>query len=311
MTTLNQQLVGSLALLDSAKGSLYGFFDDMDYETYRKIPAVNYSSLKHMMRSPLAYRYFMDNPRPSTPAMDLGKHTHRMILEPNQVGDFAVWGELEGQKVRRGKIWDEFQAECAISNKQVITKDERAGMIGMAQAVRKSALAMRYLDGGRSEISCVWRDKKFNRDCKGRFDKVILIGGKPHIVDLKTTRDSRPMRFGNEAYRLGYHIQLAMYEEGYRIITGETPKMIEVAVENKPPYELVVYEVSDDVLFQGHEDYTRLMKLLGESERTGVWPPSEESITTLSLPSYAYGSDADEFSFADLIEGESEHAEAN
>lgn len=304
MSAIHQQLVDSLAAMDAARPIEYGFFDDMSYEKYRAIPAVNYSTLKNMMRSPLAYRYFIDNPRPSTPAMDLGKHTHRMILEPNTVGDFAVWGELEGQNVRRGKVWDEFRAECAISNKQVITKDERAGMIGMATAVRKSALAMRYLDGGHSEVSCVWRDKKFNRDCKGRFDKVILIGGKPHIVDLKTTRDCRPMRFGNEAYRMGYHIQLAMYEDGYRVITGETPKMIEIAVENKPPYELVVYEVSDDVLFQGHEDYVRLMKLLAESERTGAWPPAEESITTLSLPSYAYGSDADEFTFDDLVEAE-------
>jgi hypothetical protein len=184
-------------------------------------------------------------------------------------------------------------------------------MIGMAQAVRKSALAMRYLDGGHSEISCVWRDKKFNRDCKGRFDKVIIIGGKPYIVDLKTTRSCNPFRFGNEAYRLGYPIQLYMYQEGYRLITGEIPTMIEIAVENNPPHELAVFSINDDVLWAGQQQYERSMKMLAESERTGVWPPANESILDLSLPAHAYGSDADEYNFTDLLEGESEHAEAN
>jgi hypothetical protein len=306
--TLHEQLSASLAV--NLMPVQYGFFEDMEYDEYRRIDAINYSSLKCMMRSPLAYRYFMDHPKTATAAMQLGSHAHRMILEPNKTGDFAVWGEVAGQNVRRGKVWEDFQAECAASGKKVITKDEREGMIGMSAAVRKSALAMRYLDGGRAEVSCVWRDKQFDRACKGRFDKIIFIGGQPHIVDLKTTRDCRPMRFGNEAYRMGYHLQLWMYEEGYRVLTGERPKMIEIAVENKPPYELCVFDVTEDVLYAGREDYVRLVKMLCESERTGIWPPSEESITNLTLPSYAYGSDADEFSFSDLTEGE-DNAQAN
>jgi len=301
--TLNEQLTASIELCDKQPIE-YGFFEDMDYEEYHKIDALNYSSLKYMRRSPMAYRYFMDRPQKATPAMVLGSHTHRMILEPNKTGDFAIWGEVAGQNVRRGKVWEDFQAECAASGKQIITKDEREGMVGMSAAVRKSSMAMRFLDGGRSEVSCVWQDRKFGRPCKGRFDKVKLISGKPHIVDLKTTRDCRPIRFGNEAYRLGYHIQLWMYEEGYYVLTGERPKMIEVAVENKPPYELCVFEIPEDVLFAGQQDYVRLVQKLAESERTGVWPPAEEAITDLTLPSYAYGSDADEFSFSDLIEGE-------
>jgi hypothetical protein len=147
--------------------SEYGFFDNMPFEEYRKIDAVNYSSLKHMKRSPLAYRYFMDHPTQPSPQMILGNHTHRMILEPETVGDFALWGEVEGQNVRRGKVWDAFQAECALSHKEVITKDERTAMVGISTAVRKSPLAMRFLDGFRSEVTMVWRDKRFDRDCKG------------------------------------------------------------------------------------------------------------------------------------------------
>lgn len=288
--TFNEQLVASI----------YGVFEDMPFEEYCKVDAVNYSSLKHMKRSPLTYRYFKDNPISATAAMILGGHTHRMLLEPNKVGDFAIWGEMAGQNVRRGKVWEDFQAEAFATGRQVITKDELGSMVNISAAVRKSAIAMRYLDGGHAEVTAVWKDPKFNRACKGRFDKLIMIGGRMHIVDLKTCRDSQPFRFGNEAYRMGYHIQLAMYQEGYRILMGEAPVMVEIAVETKPPYEITVFNVNDDVLWKGMDDYTRLMKMLSESERTGNWPPAEESMTDLTLPSYAYGSDADEYNFAEL-----------
>jgi hypothetical protein len=284
--------------------SEYGFFDNMPFEEYRKIDAVNYSSLKHMKRSPLAYRYFMDHPTQPSPQMILGNHTHRMILEPETVGDFALWGEVEGQNVRRGKVWDAFQAECALSHKEVITKDERTAMVGISTAVRKSPLAMRFLDGFRSEVTMVWRDKRFDRDCKGRLDKTGIISGTPFIADLKTAKDCSKFSFGNAAYRLGYHIQLSMYREGFHVLTGEDPEMYEVAVENKPPYELAVYSVPDEVLAKGQEDYEFLMKTLCECERTNAWPPAEEAITDLSLPSYAYGSDADDFTFNDLVEAD-------
>jgi hypothetical protein len=103
---------------------------------------------------------------------------------------------------------------------------------------------------------------------------------------------------------MGYHIQLAMYREGFRVLTGEDPEMYEIAVENKPPYELTVFSVPDEVLAKGQEDYEFLMRQLCECESTNNWPPAEESITDLSLPSYAYGSDADEFTFNDLVEAD-------
>jgi hypothetical protein len=303
MSVLHDQLIASHVLEDlkAVSSHHYGFTPNMSFEEYCKIPAVNYSSLKHMKRSPLSYRYFKDHPVPPTDAMVLGNHTHRMILEPETVGDFALWGEVEGQNVRRGKVWDTFQAECALSQKQVITRQERAAMVNISTAVRKSPLAMRFLDGHISEVTMVWRDKRFDRDCKGRLDKTGRISAVPFIADLKTAKDCSKFSFGNAAYRLGYHIQLAMYREGFRTLTGEDPEMYEIAVENKPPYELTVFSIPDEVLAKGQEDYEFLMRKLCECERTDSWPPAEESITDLSLPSYAYGSDADDFNFSDLI----------
>ena len=88
-----------------------GFVENMPYEEYAAVKAINFSQLRPMMRSPLAYRWAMDNPEPETDAQKIGTVVHRMILEPNNLGELAVWGNLEDQKVRRGKVWDAFQEE--------------------------------------------------------------------------------------------------------------------------------------------------------------------------------------------------------
>lgn len=290
-----------LALLESTKIELsdlprlaYGFHDRVEFSEYARIPALNYSTLKHMMRSPMSYKWHRDNPQPPTDAMQLGTAAHRVILEPDRVGDFAVW---DGGR-RYGKTWDAFVAEH--SDRQILTAEQRDNLIGVSVAVRKCAAAKRYLAAGTSEISLLWRDKAAVRDFKGRIDH-LLVESSPLIADLKTTRDCRPFKFGNEAYRLGYHMQAAMYADGYYYLTGKLPRVVIIAVENKPPYETAVYRVSDEILHQGHEDYMRLVAQLEECERSDNWPPALETETDLSLPTYAYGSGDDDLTDLQLI----------
>ena len=273
----------------------FGIFERMGFEEYQRIPALNYSALKHMMRSPLHYRWHADNPMIPTEEMRLGNAIHRAILEPDTVGDIACF-----DGIRRGRVWDQFCQDNF--DKLIITKKQGDLLVTMVAATRTSQTAMRYLGAsGPSEVSLVWRDKAAGIDCKGRIDKLAHVGGKPFIVDLKSCRDCQPFRFGNEAYRLGYHIQLAMYRGGYFYLTGELPDVVEIAVESKPPHEIAVYTIPEEVLQQGHDDYARLVRRVMECEESGEWPPALETETDLSLPSYAYGDLGDDLSELQLI----------
>ena len=51
---------------------------------YRRMPGVNYSALKHMLRSPMHYKYMRDNPPEPTAAMRLGTMVHMAVLEPEK-----------------------------------------------------------------------------------------------------------------------------------------------------------------------------------------------------------------------------------
>jgi hypothetical protein len=241
----------------------------------------------------------LDNPQPPTPAMILGTATHRMILEPERAGDLAVWGEGEGENVRRGKVWDSFQATHA--DKLIVTKAERDAMVGMAVAARKYAPIYKYAAAkGKTEVVMVWRDPASGRLFKGRADKLCKPGHA--IFDLKTTRGCQKYKFGAQAYQLGYHIKMAMYWSGYQAITGEDPKLILGAIESKAPHESAVYRVTTDVILQGLEDLGALLTKLAACEESGCWPAAEPEEIELSLPSYAYPQESDDLSDLELVE---------
>lgn len=267
------------AQADHEDGFVYG----MSFEDYCAVDALNGSALVHMRRSPMYYAWMFDHPQPPTPAMVLGTATHRLILEPERVGDFAVWGEEEDQKVRRGAVWNAFQA--AHFDKMIVTKAERDAMVGMATDARMNVPIRKYADAkGKTEVSMFWTDPVNGRRYKGRVDK-ILDG---HVIaDLKTCMSCQPRMFGAQSYRLGYHIKQAFYWSGYKQLTGHEPKMKLLAIEKKAPFESVVYRVTKDVIVQGLEEWQNLEAILNVCEDTNKWPAEYEDETDLQIPAWA------------------------
>ena len=261
-----------------------GIFPGVPFEEYAKIDALNGSSLVNLRRSPMYYRWNLDNPQPPTPAMILGTATHRLILEPDKIGDFAVWGTLEEEKVRRGNVWNNFQA--LNKGAMIVTVAERDAMVGMAVGARKNLPIMKYANMyGDTEVCMVWTDKATGRLFKGRLDKVCPIHS--IILDLKTTRDCHPYFFAKQTYGLGYYIKAYIYVSGYQTLIGTRPKFKWLAIDKKQPHESVVYRATPDVLSQGASDLDDILRTLDECEKTGTWPAAEQDETDLILPTYA------------------------
>jgi hypothetical protein len=287
---------------------LNGFYEHMDYATYAAVDALNGSSIIHMRRSPLKYRHAKDNPSPETPALKLGTATHKLILEPKTVLDFEVWGKKEDQKVRRGGVWDKFQAEHA--NKHIVTEGEWESMCDIASAANRHPLISKYVNApGKTELSMFWRHPYTGRRMKARIDKVIVdkfSGGgekavaahdrikmvrtpteRHTIVDLKTTRDARSFRFGPQAHQLGYVVKMALYAQGYEVLTGHKPIVKLIALESKAPHEGAPYNVPEDVLLVGLEELDKLIDRLSECEQSNHWPAAQEIEEDLTLPAWA------------------------
>lgn len=254
---------------------------NIPFTDYLKLPGLSASALKQLVRSPLNYKWNLDNPTEPSAAMALGSAAHTAILEPAKLKtDYILW---DGG-TRRGKAWDEFKASNAA--KTILTADEFEDIKGMRRSVVNYDPAARYLKAGQAEMTMQWTD--LGRAFRGRVDWITEIDGRAVLVDLKTTQDARPFKFGADAFRLGYHIQFALYCDGYAALTGEMPRFVVIAVESKAPFEPAVFEVPDAVIERGREEYQNLVELLTECEKTNHWPPACETEQLLALPSYAY-----------------------
>lgn len=265
---------------------------NVSFAEYSAIPAISISRLKELARSPLHYQHRLFVPKESS-AMQLGTLAHLLTLEPHRYEiDVAIWSERTesgSMSPRRGKKWDDFCVKHG--GKLIVTEDEAEDAEAIAEAVRGDAIAARYLAEGAPEVSMTW--ELGGRPCKGRADWVTTIDGLDVIVGLKTARDCRPFQFGAAAARFGYALQWAFYQDGHEAITGRRARMIEIVVEQEAPHAVVTYQIPDDVLEYGRDEYRRLIRLLEDCERAGSWPGPCETEQILTLPSWVYGSDED------------------
>lgn len=271
-------------------------------EAYDALDRVNWSSLKHMARSPLHYRHALDaEERPDTAALKLGRAVHVAVLEPELFASlYVVW---EGGR-RAGKAWDAFVEENAAT--EILTQCEYDQCVAIQRAVRRHPIAAELLSGGRSEVTLQWDHRipaagdmpEIVTPCKGRADYVGAA-----LVDLKTTRDASPDAFGREAWRLQYHAQLAFYHDGLKAMgRGSLPVRI-VAIEKEPPYAVAIYVVTDYLLEVGRQEYTALLSSLDWWRSRGCWPAYSDGEMELTLPRWAVPAEVDDVSDLDLIIG--------
>lgn len=250
---------------------------------YFELEAVNYSTLKEFAKSPLHYHHRLTAPRKSTKPMQRGTLTHTAILEPDRLPiDFAVF---DGE--RRGNVWKDYKE--ANAGRDIVTVPEYQVALRMRDAVRADPVAGPLVTGGDREAVIVWRDAASGILCKGRPD---LIRPEHVIVDLKTAANVRHFEFSKAVANYQYHVQAAMYSDGYERVTLKAPRYVIVAVESAEPYDVVVYELGDDVLGPGRDEYHRYLSQLKECRETDRWPGYAGGLAMpLQLPRWALTDD--------------------
>lgn len=263
----------------------------MTFDEYRASPGLNISALKHLRHSPQMFAHRLEHGETS-PAMQFGTLAHLLTLEPHRDGEVVAWTkrtESGAMSPRRGKDWEAFKADNA--GKLIVTLDELNDADELAHAVRSDPIAAKYLATGEAEVSFSW-EWPVGR-CKARADWLTHINGQLYLVGLKTARDCRPFPFAAAAARLGYHLQWAWYQDGWREAHGTTPRMVEIVVESEAPHSVVVYQIPDDVIEQGRGEYQDLLTTYVECKRTGDWHGPADVEQVLTLPSWIYQADDD------------------
>jgi hypothetical protein len=246
---------------------------------YAAIPAVRWSRLKVMKISPMHYKYALEAPPPATepPFFRIGRGVHCFVLEADTFPERFVC--YRGR--RAGKAWDAFQEENAC--RTILNESEFDTVLGAATAVLTHPVAAEYLHAGLKEATVTWTDAETGMDCKARVDHCG-----ERLVDLKTTANLDLRMFPAAVARLGYREQLAFYSDGLTAnglsLVGD-PAII--AVESRPPFDVVVFDVSADDIEIGRKEYRRLLQHLKHCLATDTWPGRAPDPIPLVMPAWA------------------------
>jgi len=226
---------------------------------------VRFSHLKRMAQSPAHYRESLTADR-QTPAMRLGKLTHALVLG-------GPWVLYEGE--RRGKAWDTFKTAQA-PDAFIVTSTEMATAQRMAESVAMHPDA-EFVLGGHHEVEATW--ELLGRRCLGHVDVVAGL----HIAELKTGQTSQPDRFERHALRMGYHAQLAWYQDGLRLSGSARNDAYIVIVESYAPFVTTIFQVTPRALEEGRKLCWLWMERLLGCEAADEWPGYCQSILPLDV----------------------------
>jgi hypothetical protein len=210
--------------------------------------------------------------KPQTAAMQLGDGVHNILSGVKRVVPYPG-------SVRRGKEWDQFQADHA--GEIILTAADFDRALAMATAIQSCDAAKRLLEG---EWEKTHLFRWMGLDCRVTPD----VRGTSFLTEIKTSASSEPVKFTYHALRMAYHAQMRFQQIGTK---DDVPCFI-VCCEATEPYPVTVFEMDKRALELGEKLLTLWGERLKSSEASGQFPPYCQSIFPLVAPEeieYEYG----------------------
>jgi hypothetical protein len=245
--------------------------------------AVHFSQLKRIGDSGLQYLEALKGGK-SSPAQVLGTSVHAMVLGCRP-GESLV--RYSGR--RAGKEWDAFEAEHAGAT--ILNDAEWTKAQAIAESVLRDPVAREYMDVARFEVPLSWDEGGILCETSG-----VDIVTPSRIGDLKTAATTHIEKFQRQAFGFNYHAQMAFYARGAKANGLDVSQgVFVVAVETCPPYEVVVHELSADLLDLGDRTVSLWLERYRVYRDSNQWPGRAQSAVVWSVPSWmASDDDADE-----------------
>lgn len=249
---------------------------------------VGSSQLRKLIDSPKAFywSFFKGAQEEETDALRLGRIIHKAVLEGRSFQDSYClvpdFGDMRSKANREKKAaWLADRPAGQI----MTTREELDMILGIVEGLMEHPQGPDLLKNGKPEVAGYYRDPETGIKCKIKPD--FLSFDVTSLVDLKSTRSSEKRRFMSSAFEYRYDIQLFMYAEGVKLITGKKPDLISViAVEKKIPYESAIYYFQDHNLIQAESDYREGLRRLRRCIDENKWPQRQQMIEAVEEPGW-------------------------
>ena len=271
-----------------------GLWRNLSYAEYDALAGMRKSRLWTLNeRTPAHWQYELSHPEArDSAAMQRGRALHVAVLEPAAF-DKLYWPEPdppEGGWNKRLKAhreaWAAVEADATAQGAVLLGTGERDKCLAMRDAVRAHSAAAELLAACEVEVSMQWVDAETGMLLKGRMDGWFERGGV--LFDLKSCNNAAPGPFGRQAYRYGYHFQAALYADGAKAASEcEVHQVVLLAVESSLPYCVACYEVEEQEIGLGRDQYRSILYASAACRKADKWPGYNPGLMPLVLPSYA------------------------
>jgi exodeoxyribonuclease VIII len=261
-------------LAEQDQGIKPGLYLDLSNKEYHTGPGISKSGLDLIAANPSAFKWQKNAPvdKDKLAALDMGTALHCIMLEPEEFADRFIIAPEFNRRTTAGKAdKKEFLANCANTSKTVMTAEEGKAL----DIMRDSAMAhptVRWLfeQEGNNEVSIFWEDDETAELCRVRPDR--MLKDQPVIVDVKKVADMD--RFDRHVEEFRYHVQDAMYCEGYYKHFGVWPKFFFVAISSTISagrYPVDVFDLTPDWKETGAELFRKDLNTYHQCKQSDDW----------------------------------------
>jgi hypothetical protein len=283
-----------------------GLVVDLDINEYHASLGISKTGLDTINKSPwLFYSRHLNPNRPPPPQRGgqlEGTLAHCAVLEPDQFSlrysippkdaprkpTEAQWNAKKpsDESIASMDWWREFNAKNI--GKFPISADQYETAMRQAESVRRLPEVAEALARGMAEVSALWIDPETGARCRCRPDWVHDTGAGSILLDLKTYSDASAEEFRRQAARKRYHVQDALYTDGYAIASQQSVLgFVFIAVETEWPYAANAMMLDEPSKETGRRAYRRNLSRYAECVQTDTWPGYSNAIELISLPQWA------------------------
>lgn len=253
---------------------------------------VSRSHLLDLIRKPSRYHALhvarTAQPDPPTPAMVFGTLAHLAVLE---------WPDFERRVIRQvgadAILVKQDTIDTLLEIRRAVLEHSMVAALVTNPTVAESTILWRPIVEAEVDGEPVPSDLIV----RVRPDLLTIIddddGQIVFVSDLKTTSDSHPTEFATAAARGRYHLQAALYRDAVAaLFQTDNVRFMLIAAEKQEPFTVACYDLDDEAIELGRNQYRAALIELLQRRHTGNWTaPWERSINTLRLPRWAYYED--------------------
>jgi exodeoxyribonuclease VIII len=246
-------------------------------QEYDSVKALNYSGMKHLLRSPRHYIEYVNAESKDSKALRVGRMVHEAVLQPDVFSKYVIAPDVK-RNTKEGKaVYEAFLSTLA-ADATIADSEEMELAVNVSNSI-KALMQRQNIVMIESEAMFLSEDSGVPLKCS-----IDMIAEDGFIYDLKTTDEATPRAFLRTVLQFKYHLQAYVYSTIYERERAIRPKGFRfIVVEKEPPFEAAIFQLGPELNTDAVFLYEQCLKTFKSCQAMDSWPgyPTEVQMVDL------------------------------